>query len=321
MLERRGLGPIVKFRHPNLFVVGAPKCGTTSLYAYLRQHPQVFLAEPKEPNHFVYAANNPYGWKKSHPYWNLDAYLTLFQAADNAQIVGEASTCYSLMPHVPKAIREHNPDAKILAILREPVQRAWSMYLYWQQFNPACQSISIDDFRQRFLADDLMTAHEREQATRVKWLRHAGMYWHNLQHFYREFPADQIFLLQYDEFVQRPQASLKKICAFLEVDSYEFDTGFRENKTAVPKFRKLYNFVNLDVENPVRRLAKQMLGRVLPVNKLRRFANRALLNIEASKTLPESLVEELSGYYREDLQRLMDSTGFDSRPWLHYHAR
>ena len=321
MLERKRQGPNVKFRHPNLFVVGAPKCGTTSLYAYLRQHPKIFLADPKEPNHFVFSSNNPYGWQKSHPYWNLDAYLTLFQAADNAHVVGEASTCYSLMPHVPRAIRAHNPDAKILAVLREPVQRAWSMYLYWHQFNPACAHISIDDFRQRFLADDLMTSHERQQAARVKWLRGAGMYWENLQHFYREFPANQIYLLQYDEFVQQPQASLKKICDFLEVDNFEFETGFRENRTAVPKFRKLYNFVNLDVDNPVRRLAKQVLGRVLPVKKLRDLANRALLSFETSKLLPESLVAELSSYYRDDLKRLMDSTGFDSRPWLHHKVR
>lgn len=304
------------FQNPNLFVIGAPKCGTTSLHAYLRQHPQIFLSEPKEPNHFAYAEDNPYGWSKSHPYCSLDAYLTLFKSAGDAQIVGEASTCYSVMPHAARAIRQHNPQAKILAILREPVQRAWSMYLYWQQVNRECQALSCEDFRHRFIADDLMTAHEQQHTQRVKWLRGAGMYWENLQHYYREFPADQIYLLPYDEFVQQPQVSLSKVCQFLGVDNYQFDTSFRENKTVVPRFRRVYNFVNLDVHNPLRSAAKRLLSRFLPAAKVRQLANRALLSFEGTKSLPESLVTELSSYYQDDLQQLMDSTGFDTRAWM-----
>lgn len=307
---------MTSFRHPNLFVIGAPKCGTTSLYAYLRQHPQIFLTEPKEPNHFAYADNNPYNWPKSHPYWNLDAYLTLFKAAGNSQIVGEASTCYSLMPHAARAIRQHNPQAKILAILREPVQRAWSMYLYWHQFNHTCQSVNYDDFRHRFIADDLMTDHELGHTKRVKWLRGAGMYWENLQHYYREFPADQIYLLQYDEFIQQPQMSLSKLCTFLDVESYQFDTSFRENKTVVPRFRRLYNFINLDVHHPLRSVAKRVLSKFLLAAKVKQLANHALLSSEGPKSLPESLVAELSSYYQNDLQQLTDSTGFDTRPWM-----
>ncbi len=129
------------------------------------------------------------------------------------------------------------------------------MYLYWQQFNYGCKSINYEDFRQRFVADDLMTDHERQTAVRIKWLRGAGMYWENLRHFYREFPADQIYLLQYEEFVQHPEKSLSKLCEFLGVESHRFETSFRENQTLVPRFRRLYNFINLDVQNPLRSVA------------------------------------------------------------------
>ncbi len=305
----------VELRHPNLFIIGAPKGGTTSLHAYLRQHPQIFLSQPKEPNHFAYADGNPYGWPHSSPYWDRHAYLSLFQGSGKAKIVGEASTCYCLMPHVPTALYRHNPDAKILAILREPVQRAWSMYLYWQQFNKDCHALSIHDFCERFRRDDLMTAVDQASKKRVKWLRGAGMYWQNLQHFYSEFPADQIHLVSYDEFLQRPQDCLSNVCNFLEVDNFAFDTSVRLNKTLVPRFRRLYNFVNLDVDNPFRRLSKRLFRRVLRLSDIRHLVNRFLLSSEGSHRLPDDITRELAGYYKDDLKQLMSATGFDTRAW------
>ncbi|MCC6508349.1 MAG: sulfotransferase [Pirellulaceae bacterium] len=302
-------------QHPNLFVIGAPKCGTSSLYAYLRQHPQVYMAKPKEPNHFVYSSGNPYGWGTSHPYSTLDAYLSLFRATGDQGIVGEASTCYCLMPHVARAIRNHNPEAKLIAVLRDPVERAWSMYLYWHQFNPQYQRLDLDDFRARFVADDLMTDLERGRSTRVKWLRGAGMYWANLSHFYSEFPADQIFLLNYDDFVRQPQRMMDQLCEFLGVSSYTFDTSVRENTTAVPRFRRLYNFVNLNVEHPLRRALKNTFGKLLPMRTLRLSLNQALLSVQAQRTLPDSLYHELGDFYRDDLKRLADHTGFPVRQW------
>lgn len=305
-----------KLTYPNLFIIGAPKCGTTSLYAHLRQHPQVFLTEPKEPNHFAYAFGNPYNWPSHNPYRNREDYLSLFQSTGSAAYVGEASTCYSLMPHVASAIREFAPDAKIIALLREPVQRAWSMYLFWHQFNPRCQHIDIDDFRQRFLADDLVTEHDRLQSQSVKWLRGAGMYWENLRHYYYNFPSDQILLLQYDSFMTQPQTTLDRVCQFLGIEDFRINPHLRENKTAVPKFRGLYNFINNDASHPLRVFAKQIIGRFVSPQLIKRIANRLLLQIESRRTLPAALIQELSAYYNDDLQCLMASTGFDTRPWL-----
>lgn len=74
----------------------------------------------------------------------------------------------ALMPHMARSIRNHNPDAKLVAVLRDPVERAWSMYLYWHQFNPQYQRLRSDDFRLRFSANNMMTDQERGHALSIQ---------------------------------------------------------------------------------------------------------------------------------------------------------
>jgi hypothetical protein len=311
-----GTRVLMKDNLPNLFVVGAPKCGTTSLHAYLRQHPQIFMSDPKEPNFFAYSNGNPYGWRKEHPFWDEEAYIKLFESAGSAKIRGESSGCYSLMPHVASSIYAHNPQAKIVAILRNPVERAWSMYQFWHQFDASVRSLHLRDFRERFLKDDLATEHEKRQPRQVKWLRGAGMYWNNLQHFYDVFPEQQIYLLNYDEFANRPHRTLASLCQFLGVDAFSFDTSRRENVTAAPRFRCMYNFVNLAIDHPIRRRIKNSFASRLPLAALKRTVNQLLLAISPKPELPRPLYNELLGYYLDDLQRLTDQTGFSARNWL-----
>ena len=107
-------------RWPNLFVVGAPRAGTTSLYHYLRQHPEIYMSPLKEPHFFSHS--NP---QSDTVVKHQDAYLRLFDAARGEKLRGEASPAYLADPDAPARIKDASPEAKIVAVLREPVSRAF----------------------------------------------------------------------------------------------------------------------------------------------------------------------------------------------------
>ena len=118
-------------KKPNFFIVGAPKAGTTSLYAYLSMHPEVFMPSTiKEPDYFSHKAilaQNLY-YNTTHV-TNLEEYLDLFSLANGEKAIGEASVSYLYYQEAARNLYDFNPEARIIIILREPVERAFSHYL------------------------------------------------------------------------------------------------------------------------------------------------------------------------------------------------
>ena len=140
--------------HPNFLVIGAAKCGTTSLYHYLRQHPDVYMSPIKEPNHFstdiqpsdfsseykLYEKSKNLDIEKfvngdmKEDQWgayvhNKEQYLKLFRFAGNKKAIGEISNSYLYSNVAATQIRNEYPDMKIVAILRQPAERAYSHYM------------------------------------------------------------------------------------------------------------------------------------------------------------------------------------------------
>ncbi|MFC1759697.1 sulfotransferase domain-containing protein, partial [Planctomycetota bacterium] len=108
---------------PNFMIIGASKCGTTSLWEYLNRHPDVFWANPKEPMYF--------NWELKRPR-EIEWYASLFADAADKQAIGEATTSYTYAPHtakVPQRIHQLLPDCKLVYILRPPVARTYSHYV------------------------------------------------------------------------------------------------------------------------------------------------------------------------------------------------
>jgi Sulfotransferase family len=112
---------------PDFFVVGAAKSGTTSLYHYLDQHPDVYMPRNKEPHYFSRVP--PFPGRGSHPVTSEEEYLDLFKLWNKESVAGEASPSYLWDEKAPYRIKETVPQAKIIAILRHPVERAYSHYL------------------------------------------------------------------------------------------------------------------------------------------------------------------------------------------------
>ena len=183
-------------QRPNLFLVGAMKAGTTSLYEILGRHPQVFMSAVKEPAFFV----------EQHPSVEAyRAYLGLFEAAEPAHLLrGEGSTQYSRVPThqgVAQRIHRFNPDAKIIYIMRDPVRRAVSHYWYnWRKF------------------DERRTMMEaiRADASYV----HFGNYHTQLEEYRRYFPSGSMLATTSERLYSEQEKELETLAEFLRIDPF-----------------------------------------------------------------------------------------------------
>src|SRR6187551_2293912 len=163
----RGIGPRIaassrgyaarRMRRPDLFIIGAPKSGTTSLYEYLEGHPEVFMSPVKEPGYFSGDVNREHRRRFSYPA-DEAKYLALFADARDEKRLGEASTRYILSPAAAAQVKDFQPDARIVAILRNPVEMIHS--LHGELVSTGDEDIT--DFAEALAAD-----HDRAEGRRL----------------------------------------------------------------------------------------------------------------------------------------------------------
>lgn len=225
----------------NTFIVGVQKSGTTFLHELLSQHPQIFCSRQKEPSYFIAAFNDPenlfnlkrpldrkhVGLETRHSacYATLQRYESLFEGAADFKIRLESSTNYFASPYAPARIKEANPNARIIIILREPKDRAFSAY--WYQRSLGLETTST-----------FLEALEEELAgSRNDWLYgwrylNMGRYETHLARYYSLFQESSVLKLQFSEFMKDPIFSLTRVCEFLGVDlSYKFENQAFRNST------------------------------------------------------------------------------------------
>ncbi len=204
---------------PNLFLIGAPRAGTTMLYGCLARHPEIFAPAEKEPQHFLFADGQGeglfgYRGRKRVPasaitnYVSLHAYAALYRKGRSARYRLDGSTVYWAHGYVAGLLAAACPDARLIVVLREPVARAVSHY----HFNRARGEEPAE------LADAL----EDEIRGRRKgwWLGgylHSSRYRDRLDPFVRAFGPDRICALGLDQLVQDQPATLARLAAFLDL--------------------------------------------------------------------------------------------------------
>ncbi|MFP5348023.1 MAG: sulfotransferase family protein [Actinomycetes bacterium] len=183
-------------RLPNFLVIGAMKAGSTSLYNYLREHPQVFMTSYKEPEFFVAEKN----WDRG-----VRWYESLFSDAGEALAVGEASTSYTKFteyPGVPQRIASVIPDARLIYILRNPVDRIRSMYEH--MVITGREGRPIDE---AVLGDDIYIG--------------PSLYAENIRRYLELFPREQLHVALTDDLVSDVQGSLSAVTRFLGLPAVE----------------------------------------------------------------------------------------------------
>jgi DNA polymerase III psi subunit len=305
---------------PNFFLIGAPKCGTTAVDKALGQHPEIFMSSPKEPSYFLFTGGNPYGFDPETRVSDRAAYLALFDGAAEKKVRGEASPLYLHGTHIAADIHELNPDGKIMAILRDPVERACSMYLFFHQYDRHAR-LTPEDFRRRFLDGTLCHAPVREARMTMEFLKAFGFYHELLKPYYELFPRENILIVAHDELKADSAAFARHILAFLEVDQSWPTPITPENVTFAPKNREINYWLNHATASAPRQMLKRLFERSGTARAIRDSINRAnQQRVALRQFLTDDLHRDLIETYRADIMRLSELVGIDFTPWLERKA-
>src|SRR2546421_6089993 len=276
---------------PNFLVIGAYKSGTTALHHALRAHPQVFVPERKGPAFFAFdgapADGNP---AAERSVTSLDEYERLFEPASNERAIGEGSPESLANPHASARIKARVPDARLLATLRNPVQRAFPASLMYVRdgSETADFSTALDEQDARF-ASGLPTGY---------YVR-TGFYGRQLRPYFAAFPREQLQVHLFDDFARDPDAVLAQTFAFLGVDPAAARRPVeQDNISGVPRNAAVRTLIGVGrrvapvLPGPVRRRAKGVLAGGL---------ERPELPGEDRRRLPEAHPDDV-----RELQRPLD---------------
>ncbi len=311
---------------PNFFIVGAGKTGTTSLHGYLNQHPQIYMSPVKEPCYFaqeIRSANISRGFRSHLKYqtrmlksilndggevkphgWiaqDWEDYLRLFQNVRGEAAIGEASAAYLWSPTAAANIHAQIPDARIVMILRDPAERAFSQYLH--QKSAGLTRASFRDHIERSRRDP------RQQLSIYYPFLEAGLYADQVQRFLTRFPRERIRIYFYEEAWRDPSRLLRDLFAFLEVDAtFEPDTTRKSLERRRPRFdRTHYYLKKLNIWRPLRALVPSPMQ-----GTLRQVAFRTGRSIKIDPADRQFLID----YYRPDIRRLSVLLNRDLTSWL-----
>jgi hypothetical protein len=211
---------------PDFFIVGHHKSGTSALYEMLRRHPQIFMPDLKEPRFLASDMRSRFRYEREHPHpQTLEEYLALFAAATPQQRVGEASATYLWSRTAAARIAELQPEARIIAILREPASFLHSLHLTFVRG-------SVETKKSLRAAMSLEAA--RAEGKRIPRRSHLPQllqysdqvrYVDQLRRYHAHFPAEQVLVLIYDDFRDDNAATVRTVLRFLEIDDgYPIDT-------------------------------------------------------------------------------------------------
>ena len=278
---------------PNLIGCGAGKSGTTSLYHYLNQHPQICMAAAKEVHFFTHHFEKGREWYESQ-----------FLNCDEVPILGEFSTSYMLDPEAPKRMAELLPAVRLLFIFRDPVERAYSNY--W--FSRSIGTLQTEESFSEVIRSPL--GHEKFVST--------GFYYQHLERFFNYFDREQIYVFLTEELKVEPVKQMQDFYQYLGVDArFQPDTQSTYNVTVVPTNKLAKN---------VYQGWFQTKQRVKPLFKRAPSGLRSKLSLMEKRVINTQLTQErpqmsstdqeyLSQVYAEDVENLTEYLG-RRPPWL-----
>lgn len=296
---------------PDFLVLGAAKAGTTALFEAICRHDRVFKPAVKEPSYLAYAKKKPDfkgpGSERLNRYIvsSFTDYFSLFNNCPTGSIAGDFSTGYLANKQAPLNAKEIVPDAKLIAVLRHPVDRAFSMYLHLAHIGrePSdCFEAAWADSAKR------AEAHWRYDMN----YQYPGFYAQHLKRWLECFRREQLLILLYEDWRDRPADVLTQVCSHLSLDPLEQPRVTRENVSSrQPHWAWLHHHMT-DQDNPLRRLAQ----RTLPL-----WARDAVtkgigaLNLRPGPRLDPMLRAKLAITYHDDLTQLEALTGRDLTHW------
>lgn len=287
-------------RMPNFLIIGAEKAGTTALYQYLKQHPEVYMSSIKEPKFFAPEYNDAVS--------DREAYSLLFQEASAEVAIGEASPQYLNSPNAPNLIKQYVPEVKLIAIIRQPVERAYSHYNMLVNLGYYTKVRGfIEDFRES----------KSSQSLKENYSFKSSFYFEGLNRYFSQFNKEQIRVYLYEDFKRNSHEFIKSIFDFLGIDNTFLPNMETEhNKSFVPKNQTMHLALHglRTKSNYVKTLSKFLL----PDNFRKSLINNFLSqNKEFLPKLPAQLRKEFTKeVYYEDILKVERLLGVDLSEWL-----
>jgi hypothetical protein len=298
---------------PNFFIIGAQKAGTTSLYHYLNQHPQVYMSPVKEPfffNHEITpdgeAVNRSYGGpgrQQVPKFANLEEYRALFRGARDEKAIGEATTSYIYRPGIAERIKRFVPEAKSVALLRNPADRAYSAFLHAVRGGRE----PINNFAQ--------VLREEENRIRDDWsyvnlYRDVGLYYEQLKRYHEVFGRERVGVWLYEDLRDDPAGVTQSVFRFLEVDdTFAPDTSSRYLPAGAPPNEAIR--VMMRVMNAKLPVVKKIIP---PESRVRQAVQKMIFN--KPQPIDPEIRKELIEGYREDILKVQELIGRDLSGWL-----
>jgi hypothetical protein len=305
----------------NLFLVGAAKAGTTAFQKNLSQHPQVYFCPIKEPHYFSsdilvehfrkdfsdrvsfnlakYLSNRPL-----HPHHQAFVkeklqYESLFNDVENEPIIADASASYLWSVDAAKNIYNYNPQARILIVLRNPMERAFSHYLmdYKMGFSKTSflQSIEEDQKKPRFWGNANLYVD-------------LGLYSQQVKRYLDLFAKDQVLIIMHEELQTSPESVATKVCQFLNIEeSSDFDLSTRHNTAKLPRNGLMTKMVNSKLARSIK--SNKLMMVVTPRISSLLFKKESLPSIQQHEK------EMAFHYFEKDIEKLEHVLLVDLSHW------
>lgn len=294
---------------PNFLLIGAMKAGTTAFYQYLDQHPQVYMSPFKEPNFFAFEGENldfrapsDIEGLNRHAITDIKQYRALFAGVSGEKAIGEASHWYMYSPKASERIKRHIPDAKLIAVLRDPAERAHSEFLHFVRDGDE----PITDFTEALRKEE---ARIRDNWTMGLYIDR-GYYYTQLKRYFDKFDRDQIRVYLYEDLQIGPVGVMQETFQFLEVDDdFVPDISIRPNVSGIPKNKVLHTLLNKS------RRTKDVLEPILPYGVIRYAKDLRIRNLVKPR-MPSEARRQLIETYREEILKLQDLIQRDLSGWL-----
>jgi hypothetical protein len=319
-LQATNTGSSVK--SPNFLIIGAAKSGTTAVWHSLKQHPEIYMSPTKHTRFFAFEVEEPSfqgppptmrgsaGKNQSVPYaiTDIDAYHAMFDEATTETAIGEASHSYLYQEQAARRIRDYAPEMKLIAILRNPAERAFSHHRQM-----------IRDGREP-ITDFVRALAEEEARLRDNWWPdfhyvQIGLYSDQLKRYLELFERDQLKVYLYEDLNSDPSGLSQDIFRFLGVDdAFVPHAGARYNASGTPRNRSLHS-----VLQKLRRTTP-IAKRVLPENQYRKLLRLGSelhnSNLTKVRLSPEERRETINAYFREDILKLEEMIHRDLSAWM-----
>ena len=292
---------------PDFFIVGAPKCGTTSLYTYLEAHPGIFMSPIKEPYHFCpdLRVGLPSIADRSR-------YLDLFREATAGERAGEASVWYLYSSQAARLIREFNPAARIIIMLRPPADMAYSLYNHYRYSGVE----PLASFEEALAAEADRREGRRLPARRgvreTLYYREIARYAPQVKRYLDEFDRNRVHVILFEDLRDRTEAVYRDTLAFLGIEGGavppDFDVVNEAKRVGVPVLHRM-------LSRPAPDALKSMARGWPAGRRFRRWLKRTNARLGRKVEMSPDTCRRLQREFRADVEALGAMIGRDLSAW------